>query len=258
MSRGGAISVIVIATSPVRAAAAQRTVRDAFEGEDVEVITTAGAASPAAGASAAAARAGGDIVAIMRDDTEILSVRTGESLRRALAAFDIAGVAGTTRLVSPGWFHAGPPWLYGQMAHINGVTGEVSVILHQAPAALIPGMCALDGSLLAVRRSVFEKVRFDAVTFPREHLFDTDFTFAAHLAGFSLGVTTEVHVATPIRRGPDPAWEQDAAKFWAKHGKRIATRHPRAFQLCTVQCASRDEARALMATAATLQPLPVA
>lgn len=244
------ITAVALTSNASRARAAERALGAALADAEHEVLTTLGAASIAAGANAAVARATGDVILFLRDDAESLSPDLAGAARRALERCDIVGVAGTTRLVSPGWFHGGPPNLYGQIANANALTGAVMVVLYQqTPEPLTLGMEALDGCVFAVRRAVFERVRFDAAAFPGEHLFDTDFFFSAHLAGLSQGVSMEIHALTPLKTGADPAWEQAAQRFWSKHGKRLPKEKPRKFQLTSVMCASREEARELMATA---------
>lgn len=244
------ITAVVLSSSPGRARAAERAAAAALAGAEHEVLTTLGAASVAAGANAAVDRSRGDSLLFLRDETESLTEDLAGPMLRALARCDIAGVAGTTRLVSPGWFHGGPPWLYGQVAQANALTGAVMVMLYQqTPEPLVLGMQALDGCLFAARRAVFERVRFDAAGFPGEHLFDTDVFYSAHLAGLSLGVSMEMHAIQPLKTGVDPAWDRAAQGFWSKHGKRLAKEKPRKFQVTSVVCGSREEARELMSGA---------
>ncbi len=244
------ITAVVLTASASRARAAERAAMAALGGVEHEVLTTVGAVSIAAGANAAAERARGDVILFVRDDAETLSPDLAGAARRALEQCDIVGVAGAARLVSPGWFHGGPPNLYGQIANANALTGAVMVMLYQpAPEPLVLGMQALDGCMFAASRGVFGKVRFDEARFPTEHLFDADFFFSAHLAGLSLGVSMEMHALIPLKTGVEPAWEQAAQRFWSKHGKRLPKEKPRKFQVTSVMCGSREEARELMASA---------
>jgi len=52
----------------------------------------------------------------------------------------------------------------------------------------------LDGMFFVAKRAVVESVASDEVTFDGFHGYDLDFSFAAHLAGFSVGVSAEIAV----------------------------------------------------------------
>ena len=53
---------------------------------------------------------------------------------------------------------------------------------------------ALDGFFFAVNRRVVNEIRFDGF-----HIFDTNFTFAAYLAGFELAVCNDILIAHQSR-----------------------------------------------------------
>ena len=61
--------------------------------------------------------------------------------------------------------------------------------------ATVTGIQALDGFFMATKRQVVGKVRFDEQTFDGFHLYDTDFTFAAHLAGYRVAVCKDILIA---------------------------------------------------------------
>jgi hypothetical protein len=81
---------------------------------------------------------------------------------------------------------SGWPHLHGQIASQIHQVGRLVVTAYQVRAAAVPGAQALDGAFLALRREVFERVQFDERTFDAWHLYDLDFVFSAHLAGYWL------------------------------------------------------------------------
>ena len=70
---------------------------------------------------------------------------------------------------------------------------------------LTAGLQGLDGMFFIARRAVVEAVPFDEETFDGFHGYDLDFSFAAHLAGFSVGTSAEIAVihasGGTLRRG---------------------------------------------------------
>ena len=73
------------------------------------------------------------------------------------------------------------------------------------------------------KRAVVESVRFDEVTFDGFHGYDLDFSFAAHLAGFSVGVSAEIAVIHGSGGTFGDAWRRYANRFVEKHRDRLPT-----------------------------------
>ena len=57
---------------------------------------------------------------------------------------------------------------------------------------VVPGIQALDGVFMAMRREVATAIPFDAEAFDGFHLYDLDFSFRAHRGGFRLAVCRDV------------------------------------------------------------------
>lgn len=235
------ISVVVCSADEAKFAAVARMYANALAGAAHEVVRVADARSLAEGYRRGIASARGEILALSHDDVEVLSPDLPGRLRQHLADYNLIGVAGTTRLAGPGWLSAGPPYIFGQVAHPMpprlGKPPEYSVDVYGAPAPVVPGVCGLDGLFLAMRRAVAEAVPFDAATFDGFHLYDLDFTFAAHRAGFRLAVCNDIHL---LHHSPghfdDVRWEEYARRFvqkWAAHLPQTTT-PPRRFKWATV------------------------
>ena len=98
------------------------------------------------------------------------------------------------RLTSPDWLLPGLPYAYGQMAYPNFQnTGQFAVVMWSVPARRIDRVQAMDGVFLCARRSVAQQVLFDQTNFPGFHLYDSDFTYRAFLAGHKLSIAADLY-----------------------------------------------------------------
>jgi|HubBroStandDraft_1064217.scaffolds.fasta_scaffold00119_35 GT2 family glycosyltransferase len=184
----------------------------------------------------------GDIVIFSHDDIEFLEPATWLGrLRAHLDQFDLVGLAGTTRLTGPDWARAGPPYTFGQVAEPGGDIAPYRVLICAVPGPLISGMQALDGLFLAVRRRVLQQVQFDASTFDGFHVYDIDFSFSVHLAGFGVAVAADLPVLHQSQGSFDEKWRHYAQRFLQKHGARLATFPQRRYRHAMVAAQTREE-----------------
>jgi GT2 family glycosyltransferase len=100
---------------------------------------------------------------------------------------------------------------------------------------------AIDGLFFAARRSVVEKVGFDAATFDGFHHYDLDFSFAAHLAGFRLGIVNDIPILHASWGGQNEDWKRYAARFTGKYAGRLHPMAPRPFSYSWVHVRTRAE-----------------
>ena len=159
-----------------------------------EIIAIRDARSLAEGYNRGLRRARGDIVIFSHDDILILDPDFGQKISHRLQNFDILGFAGTRRVISESWWHVGPPWLSGVIAHIID-----NKILHLSawnpePWPVVDDIQGIDGLCIMARREVAEKIGFDEATFDGFHLYDLDFSFSAWRAGKKLGVCSDIPV----------------------------------------------------------------
>src|SRR2546423_736428 len=85
----------------------------------VQVIGIHDAPSLAEGYNRGIAQSSGDLLILSHDDIEIVNQDFHARLISHLNKFDLVGVAGTTKLIAPGWMGAGPPHIFGQVVHPN-------------------------------------------------------------------------------------------------------------------------------------------
>jgi GT2 family glycosyltransferase len=216
--------------------------------EPHEVIAVDSPASLAGGYNQGIDASAGEIVVFSHDDLEFLDPASWlPRLKAHLQDVDLVGLAGTTRLTtSPAWAHAGPPYTFGQVAEPGGSFGPFRVLMCAVPAPLIGGIQALDGLFLAVRRKVLERVRFDASTFDGFHLYDSDFSFSAYLAGYRVAVAADLPVLHQSAGKFDQQWLQYAQRFLNKHAAHLPRFRHRPFQHAVVGAHTREELLEIM------------
>ena len=88
----------------------------------------------------------------------------------------------------------------------------------------VPDIQALDGFFIAVKRAVLTSMQFDEVNFDGFHVYDTDFTFAAYLAGFRLAVCKDLLIAHQSGGNYSGEYETYSARFAEKYRGRLASR----------------------------------
>jgi len=209
-------SIVVCSIDGAKFEALSRTVAARFDGFAHEVIRIPDAKSLCEGYNRGFARSRGDAVVFCHDDIDLLAPDAAARLARHLTHFDLVGVAGATRVTGPAVFWAGHPWLHGWVSyHAPGDADyEVSAMSLEAP--LVPGIAALDGVFVACRREAAAAVPFDAATFDGFHLYDLDFSYRAHLAGFRLAVACDLGIVHESKGDFGADWSRHATRFRAK------------------------------------------
>lgn len=216
--------------------------RTLFAGRGVEVIGIHDARSLAEGYNRGIARSRGARLILSHDDIEILTTDFASRVEGHLADFDLIGVAGTTRLVAGRWGAAGDPYVFALISSpVDDCAGYATVMLGGGPL-VVPGIEALDGVVLAMRREVAMAIPFDSETFDDFHLYDLDFTFRAHRAGFRLAVCRDIVIIHESTGRYDAAWEEQKRRFEFKHGAFLATiGQPRVGARASFGAATREE-----------------
>jgi GT2 family glycosyltransferase len=131
-----------------------------------------------------------DTLVLSHDDVIIESDLTYK-LKSAMEKFDIIGVAGTTecKLEEPALWHImgggfGGGKLHGAVAHGSDSQKSMTSFGPYPKRVLL-----LDGVFLAIKRNVFEKVRFDETNPAGFHFYDLDYSLSCHKEGFKIGVS---------------------------------------------------------------------
>ncbi|HVT90303.1 MAG TPA: glycosyltransferase [Tepidisphaeraceae bacterium] len=240
------ISVVACSLYDAKLKAVQEMYRRAIPGE-MEFIGARNPPSIAEGYNCAAQNSKGDILIFSHDDVEIISPDFARIVEATLKEYDLLGVAGTDKLVGPKWLNAGPPHLFGQIIHASQEPGIYSLNIYGAPRRCVGNIQALDGVFMAMRREVWETIRFDEINFDGFHIYDVDFSFSAFLAGRKLCVRNDIHLYHSSRGDyADPNWSKYADRLTKKHGSGFAAHRQRKHQWAGTYVCNWDEAREIM------------
>jgi len=195
-------SVIVCSINPWNFAQVSTHYERLLKNVPHEIIGIHDARSLAEGYNRALQRARGDIVIFSHDDMTFLDPQFAQKISERMQAWDMLGFAGATRLVYPFWF-AALESLSGAVAHwAPRYAPYFSLNIYGAQEwPVVSGIEVLDGLCMIARHEVATAIGFDADTFDHWHLYDSDFSFAASLAGHKIGVCCDipyVHASTSV------------------------------------------------------------
>lgn len=212
------ISIIICSIDAGRFARITEHYRHLLAGTPYEIIGIHDARSLAEGYNRGIAQSDGDILMFSHDDIMFLDDNFPTKIRERMASFDLLGFVGTTKIVSGNWFAAGQPHLHGVISH--AVPGRPTLSLDVFGTAqwpVINDIKAIDGLCMIATRQLASTIGFDAETFDGFHLYDIDFSFTAHLAGYRLGICCDI-----------PVIHESSGKFdvhQAEYGKRFCRKH---------------------------------
>jgi len=168
-----------------------------------EIIGIHDARSLAEGYNRGLRRARGDIVVFSHDDVTFLDGQFAQKIGARMQSWDMLGFAGASRLIYPAWF-AAREHLSGAVCHWSRRLADfLSLTVYGAQDwPVTGGIEVLDGLCMIARHEVATAVGFDSDTFDGWHLYDCDFSFAAHLAGYKIGVCCDIpyiHASTSVQ-----------------------------------------------------------
>jgi glycosyltransferase involved in cell wall biosynthesis len=213
-------SVIICSITAAKFSAVTANYRGVLRDVPHEIIGIHDAKSLCEGYNRGLAQARGDITIFSHDDIEILDPAFAAKVEKRLSDFDMLGVAGTTRLVDMNWISAGQPWIHGIIAH--GYAAPYDVVLYGADTVVVADIQAIDGLFIATKREVADAVRFDQVAFDGWHGYDADFSYRCYLAGYRLGVMTDLPIVHASIGQDSPSWVLYSERFAAKHARTLA------------------------------------
>lgn len=235
------VSIIICSADPQLFAQVCANYRAVFAAVPHEIIGIHDARSLCEGYNRGIARASGDLLVFSHDDIEIVTPDFAARLLGHLTRHDLVGVAGTTRLIGGSWAYAGWPHLHGQVGSRISNPGSLMVTVYGPQSSAAVEVQAIDGVFLAVRREVLERIDFDEQTFDGWHLYDLDFTFSAHLAGFRAAVCQDVCLVHNSLGEYGADWQQYVQRFEDKHRGRLQSGKWRAQKRCAVEVVSPAE-----------------
>jgi predicted O-linked N-acetylglucosamine transferase (SPINDLY family) len=222
IERAPFVSIIMCSVDENKLARATASYRARFGDFAHEIIAIRDAKSLCEGYNRAAAQARGDILVFSHDDIELVTPDFANRLLGHLAQWDAVGVAGTSRVVSGNWAHAGQPYVHGHVLHQPPDTQGYLLLAAGCNAPVMSGMEALDGVFIAVRRAVWDALRFDERVFNGFHLYDLDFTYRAARAGHRLAVALDLTLIHQSGGAYSQDWFRYARAFEAKFSGMLA------------------------------------
>jgi len=236
------VSIVVCSIDTAKFARLSANYRSLFAGRTIEIVGIHDARSLAEGYARGIARSRGTRLILSHDDIEILSPDFAGRLDRHLGDFDLIGIAGTTRLVGGKWAAAGDPYVFTLVTSPDPEAGGFATMMLGGGPLIVPGIAALDGVFLAMRREVAIAIPFDAETFDGFHLYDLDFSFRAHRAGFRLAVCRDIVLIHESTGTYNAAWDDYRRRFEAKHRNALASiAEPKTGARAAFKAANREE-----------------
>lgn len=188
-------SIVICSIDAGKFARISESYRHLFRAHAHEIIGIHDAGSLAEGYNRGLAQSRGDILIFSHDDILFLDDALPEKIRERMLDFDLLGFAGTDKLIEGTWFGAGFPHILGVVGHAKPGHRYLTLDLFGTPTwPVIPGIQALDGLCMIATRALTERIGFDAQTFDGFHLYDLDFSFAAHLAGYRIGICCDIPI----------------------------------------------------------------
>lgn len=164
-------------------------------------------------------KATGDIVVFMHEDVFFMEGNWGKVLESKFKNSEtgLIGVAGTQYISAnnPAWVLCGRPFIRGHVIHElnNGSVYNLTVFNHNRNDSRV---VAVDGLFFAVRRSLFEKIKFDDITFDGFHFYDLDICMQIGKT-HNLIVTWDILVKHLSGGSFDDSWKKYAARFLNKY-----------------------------------------
>jgi len=215
------VSVVICSIDAAKFSRVSENYRALFGRREVEIVGIHDARSLAEGYNRGIARARGEHIVLSHDDIEILTPDFADRIGCHLAQFDLIGIAGTTKLVTGKWESAGDPYAFVLISYPSPETGGYKTVLGGGGALVTPGIQALDGVFMAMRRHVATAIPFDEATFDHFHLYDLDFSFRAYRAGYALAVCRDIVLIHQSMGNFSVVWDEYQRRFLAKHGPHL-------------------------------------
>lgn len=168
-------------------------------------------------------RSTGETIVFVHEDVFFMEGGWGDKLENKFSdpTIGLVGVAGTQYLFgdSPGWVAAGRPFIKGQVVHEtnNGNTYNLTVFSWENDDAEV---VAVDGLFFAIRRNLFETIKFDDQTFDGFHLYDLDICMQIRPT-HRLIVTKEILLKHQSGGSFNDLWQTYANRFLNKYKNEL-------------------------------------
>ncbi|MCL2645131.1 MAG: glycosyltransferase family protein [Betaproteobacteria bacterium] len=219
-------SVIVCSVDPWNFAQVSKNFEHLLMEVPYEIIGIHDARSLAEGYNRGLQRARGDIVIFSHDDVTFLDKHFAQKIGTRMQSWDVLGFAGASRLIYPIWF-AAVEHLNGAVCHwFSHSANHLHLMIYGAQDwPVTGGIEVLDGLCMITRHEVATAVGFDSDTFDGWHLYDCDFSFASHLAGYKIGVCCDIpyiHASTSVQGTQSTFLSDSYQKYIERFSRKYA------------------------------------
>jgi len=220
------ISVVVCTRTPSPDSIHRKNVLKTVGIPDVEYLlidNSRGDFSLSAAYNEGVRRSTGAIIVFVHDDVFFAEGNWGNVLVEKFRdpGLGLVGVAGSSYLFAdnPGWVLAGRPYIHGQVIHeLNGGdTYHLTVFSWEKEDAEV---VAVDGLFFAIRRSLFDTVRFDEITFDGFHFYDLDICMQVRRLARCI-VTKDILVKHQSGGAFREVWKEYAGRFVQKYRNEL-------------------------------------
>ena len=221
-------SIIICSIDPGIFSAVAKNIANRMGAVPFEIIGIHDAMSLSEGHNRGIVRSSGDILIFCHDGIEIVTPDFHSRIRQHLETHDLIGCAGTNCLIDSNRTYAGDPFVHGVVAYPAENAWPANrfnlMVWGGLGCAIIEGIQARDGFFLAAKRRAIDEIRFDEHSFDGFHVYDTDFTFSAHLAGFRIAVCKDILIAHQSGGNFGDEYAAFGAKFMKKHQGQLPVR----------------------------------
>jgi GT2 family glycosyltransferase len=167
------------------------------------------------------ARATGDILVFMHEDAFFMERGWDKVLANKFvdASIGLVGIAGTQYLFAnpPGWVAAGRPFIRGKVVHETNDDFHLTAYSWDTTDS---DVVAVDGLFFAVRRKLFETIKFDEATFDGFHFYDLDICMQVRTS-YRLVVTPDILVKHQSSGAFNEHWMKYAQRFIRKYSGEL-------------------------------------
>ena len=218
------ISVIICSIDAGKFARISECYKSLLAGVTHEIIGIHDARSLAEGYNRGITKALGNILIFSHDDILILDRDFAEKIICRMDQFDLLGFVGAQRMITGTWFGAGQPFLRGTVAHARPKDAHIYLDVYGVNEWPTAGeIQAVDGLCIIAHRELVATTGFDAETFDGFHLYDLDFSYSRHLAGYKLGVICDIPIIHESAGNFDATHAEYLRRFLNKYGEQLST-----------------------------------
>jgi len=196
-----------------------------------EIIGIHDARSLAEGYNRGFKRALGDILIFSHDDVTFLDEAFAQKISERMQSWDVLGFLGLASRPSSTGLGAQNHFAGAHSGFLPDHPDRIRFSLRGAwDYPVVGNGMYLDGLCIIAHRKVASAIGFDADTFDDWILYDVDFSFAAYLAGYKIGICCDIPL---IHKGTNSGGTSDiySSDIYRKYLQRLYDKHDNSVQI---------------------------